>query len=326
MNWQPRQRRRRRRRRIRWRRLASLLGLIVVIFGLVKLICYGIDLLSARRTAQALRTVYYATPVVEPILTTDAPTFTPSPALTPIPTQDLTNLSTQRTTMQPTQSPILRLSSKDYPDNPNLIVGSRFKALRKESKYIVGWLSINKMLDEAVVQRDNEYYLDHDAMGNTNVNGALFLDSTIELKVRPYTYIIYGHNMKSGAMFGNLRNYENPTFYHNDPFISFDTMYETGRYVIFAVSNISVGEEGRYYVDFYALRSANIAERHTAIETLIAASVHTCPIEVQADDQLLVLVTCVEKDEERRVVVARRIRPGENEAELKKLIEKTQKK
>lgn len=131
--------------------------------------------------------------------------------------------------------------------------------------------------------------------------------------------------LKSGAMFGSLRNYENSVFYHNDPFIAFDTMYETGRYVIFAAGCVSTEEWGRNYVDFYALRSANIPERQAAIDTLLAASVHTCTVDVQPEDQLLVLVTCVEKDEERRVVAARRIRDGEDEAALKKLVEKSRK-
>ena len=321
MDWQPRRSRRsRRHRRVRWGRLlVVLLGLAAVIFGLVKLIGYGAQLLSSRRTTQDLREVYYADPTLEPIPMTETPN------LKPVPTPEETLVVTPTVTVTPTQSPIPRLPEMGYPNNPKLTVSSRFKALRKESKYIVGWLSIHRMLDEAVMQRDNVYYMDHDAMGNSNVNGALFLDSGIRLKEKPYTYIIYGHNMKSGAMFGSLRNYENSTFYHNDPFITFDTMYETGRYVIFAVGSVSTEELGRNYIDFYALRSASIPERQAAMDALIAASVHTCNIDVQPDDQLLVLVTCVEKDEDRRVVVARRIRDGEDEAALKKLVEKSRK-
>ena len=324
--WQPQQghsrrhRRVNRHRRLRWGRLlAVLLGLIVAVFGLVKLIAYGIDLLSSRQTANKLQAIYYVAPTETPIPVTLNPTLLPTSVPTPIETEAPTISPT------PKQSPIPRLAAMPYPQNPKLQISSRFKALRKESKYIVGWLSMGKMLDEAVVQRDNVYYLDHDAMGNSNVNGALFLDRGISLKQRPYTYIIYGHNMKSGAMFGSLRNYENSTFYHNDPFITFDTMYETGRYVIFAVGSVSTEEWGRNYVDFYALRSATIPERQAAIDALIAASVHTCTIDVKPDDQLLVLVTCVEKDEDRRVVVARRIREDEDEAELKKLVQKSRK-
>ena len=40
---------------------------------------------------------------------------------------------------------------------------------------------------------------------------------------------------------------------------------------------------------------------------------------------LLVLVTCVEKDDERRVVAARRVREGEDEATLKKLVNMSRK-
>ena len=45
--------------------------------------------------------------------------------------------------------------------------------------------------------------------------------------------------------------------------------------------------------------------------------------DVRLDDQLLVLVTCVKNDEERRVVAARRIRNGETMEELKALAEKS---
>ena len=193
MDWQPRQRRRRRHQRVRWGRvLVVLLGLIVAIYGLIRLISYGVDLLSSRRTAQDLRELYYAAPTLEPSPVTAAPSLTP-----PAPTPEETPLVTPTVTVAPNQSPIPRLPSMSYPDNPKLTVSNRFNALRRKSKYIVGWLSIYRMLDEAVVQRNNVYYLDHDAMGNSNVNGALFLDSGINLKTRPYAYIIYGHNMKS---------------------------------------------------------------------------------------------------------------------------------
>lgn len=65
-----------------------------------------------------------------------------------------------------------------------------------------------------MAQRDDIYYLDHDVMGTSNVNGTLFLDAAISLKTRPYAYIIYGHNMKSGAMFGSLPSDSSSPFFH----------------------------------------------------------------------------------------------------------------
>ena len=317
MERNPRKRRSDRHRRTHWQKwLVVLAAGGLAIFGAVKLTGYGMDMLSARKTSQELRDVYYneASPTPEIAETTPSPV----PIATPGPTIPASPA--------PTQTPAARLPSASYPDNPKLQISSRFKALQKESKYIVGWLTVNHLLDEPVVQKDNEYFLTRDAKGKENVNGALFLDAAVSLKTRPYTLVVYGHNMKSGAMFGNLRNFENSGYYHNNPFISFDTMYETGRYVVFAVGNVSTEAGVKNGVDFLALLSSNVQQRQTALNALVKASVFTNAVDVRPQDQLLLLVTCVDKDDERRVVAARRIRDGEDENELKTLVQFSRKK
>ncbi len=312
--WTPRSRRRRNRRRLFWKLLLVVFASALTLFGLVRLTVYGLDWAASRKTARELRDIYHAETDFEPILPTEtpfsAPTETPEPAASDAPS--------------PTSAPVLPAMA--YPNNPKLQITSRFKALQKESKYIIGWLTLDKLLDEPVVQKDNVYFLTRDARGKENVNGALFLDSMVSLKTRPYALIIYGHNMKTGAMFGCLRNYENISYYRGDPFITFDSLYENGRYVVFAVGSVSTEEKARNYVDFFAFNSRSIPERQKAIDALISASVHTCTVDVQADDQLLVLVTCVDSDEERRVVAARRLRDGEDETALKKLVHYSRKK
>jgi len=291
------------------------LGAILLLFGLIKLIGYASDWLAARNISKELQAVYYDAPTDEPTLTTEVPSPTPAPKETAVPT----------VSPVPTHSPALRLEAMAYPNNSKLTISSRFKALQRESKYIMGWLNMGKLVDEPVVQRDDTFYLTHDAAGKENVNGAIFLEASIGIKTRPYTYILYGHNMKTGAMFGSLRNYESRSFYHTDPFITFNTMYEDGRYVIFAVGGISTEEYSRHYVDFHDLKSADREKRQSAIDALISSSVFTCPIDVQVDDQILLLVTCTEKDQDRRVVAARRVRDGEDEATLKKTVERSRK-
>ena len=311
--WQWNGRRRHARfRRFRWDRLALvILSAALIVFGIVKLAGYGADYAASRQTADELKQAYQET--------TPEPMETPAPTASPVPPMPSPTVSQAAPASTPAPEPMLGAVS--YPNNPSLKINNRFKALRKENKDIVGWLNLGTLLDEAVVQRDEEYYMTHDALGKKNVNGAIFLDSGISLKTRPYCYILYGHNMKTGAMFGNLRNYENLQFYHANPFISFDSMYEEGRYVIFAVGTINIAERVRNYVDLYLLLSSNIRDRQTAIDTLIKASVHSCTIDVQPDDQLLILVTCVDNVNERRVVAARRVR--EDETELKKIVERS---
>lgn len=282
-------------------------------------------------------------PITTPDPTAEAPAFAaqepsvspaaPNPEPTenvlklPTPVPSATPLPGPTAAMGPPQTPIPKLDPVPYPDNESLEISSRFKALQRTSKYIVGWLKADRLVDEPVMQRDNVFYLNHGPDGKTNVNGALFLDASAKLQTRPYSLVIYGHNMKSGAMFGSLRNYENSTYYHRSPFITFDTMYEDGRYVIFAVGTINVEEEDRPdYVDFFDLYSTAVGGRRKAIDTLISCSVHTCTVDVNVDDQLLVLVTCVDNDNERRVVAARRVRDSETESDLRKLVQKTKKK
>ena len=211
-----------------------------------------------------------------------------------------------------------------YPDNPNAKISAQFQKIRRQNDDIIGWLTIEDMLDEAVVQRDNSYYLNRDYRGYHNANGAIFLDESCDLSTRPYTLILYGHNMKSGLMFGGLRNYETLSFYQNNAFITFDTAYEDGQYVIFAVSTLLVDPGHWDAVNLWNLYSSYAATRQTVLDELLAHSVFRNGIEVTAEDQLLLLVTCVEDDAERRIVAARRIREDESLERLTYFVEHAQ--
>lgn len=75
---------------------------------------------------------------------------------------------------------------------------------------IIGQITINgtKVDYPVVVAKDNKWYLDRDHTGKKNVNGAIFLDYRCRDYNRRRNLILYGHNMKSGAMFQTLHNFE----------------------------------------------------------------------------------------------------------------------
>ena len=159
-----------------------------------------------------------------------------------------------------------------------------------------------------------------------NENGAIFLDENCNLNTRPYTLMIYGHNMKSGAMFGCLRNYENLSFYKENPFITFDTIYEDGRYVIFSIATLDVINSKRDIEVLSLLNTSSRSLRQQAINALASSSVFKNEIDVDGDDQLLLLITCVGNENERRILTARRIQEGESEAVLRMIVEETKEK
>lgn len=293
--------------------LCTILLAGVMLFSAWQLISYAVDYFSAQNASDQLRELYYEA--------TEEPTQAPTPSPTPEPTPTLE----PEATPTPSPTPPVYLEQMRYPSTPHAAISSRFQKLRRQNSDIIGWLSIDGLVDEAVVQRDNTYYLRRDYRGYHNVNGALFLDENIDLLYRPYTLLIYGHNMKTGAMFGNLRNYENLHFYQKNPFVTFDTMYESGRYVIFSIAELSINAGDRNYFSFGRLNSDHIDWRAEAISDLISHSLYFTELDVQPEDQLLLLVTCVDDEEERRVVAARRIREDESEASLQRVVNRARK-
>lgn len=317
---------------------AMLVCVVVLLVSAVNVFSYLFDFVRSRQASRAMRETYYeelaaeqaaqdetdtlAETAIETAEETaeepadeaaapeaaqaaDAPQETGMPAQSEIPVAS----------PAPTEKPS-SLVPMDYPKNPYAKVTNRFAKLQRQNKDIVGWLKIDGLIDEAVVQRDNEYYLRRDYLGYHNVNGAVFLDQQCRLDTRPYTLLLYAHNMKNGLMFGCLRNYEDIGFYRKNPIITFDTAYENGRYVIFAVGTISLDRTDWAFVDFGKLMSSSVDWREDVLYQLKLNSRYTSVIDVRPDDQILMLVTCVDDDTERRVVAARRIREGEDEQKL----------
>lgn len=207
----------------------------------------------------------------------------------------------------------------NWPDNPQMVVSDAFVRLQRRNRDIVGWLSIDHLLEEPVVLRDNDTYLRRDYLGRANDNGALFLEENTRLTHRPDTYIIFGHNMKTGEMFGCLRNYENPAFYRRDPLLSFNVLYEDGRYVVFSVADVDTQPGQLRHVPFMDLENCTRSQRADYIQRLENLSILRTEVPVDADDQLLLMVTCEGDSRFRRVVSARRLRAGETEEHVRRI-------
>ena len=290
------------------RRIFMLLLAVVAIVSAFLLIRYFVWQAQSRRQAEALKAIYYSTKEPQAAAASPQPTAAPTKA-EPRP--------------QATAVPPMPTTVPAYLHNPTLKVSETFRKLQKTNKDIVAWLSVEGHLDQAVVQRNNSYYLTRDYLGHRNDNGALFLDESCLLEKRPDALIIFGHNMKTEAMFGWLHRYRQLNFYRQNPFVTCNTLYEDGRYVIFAVSTISLLNGSLKYLSIYDLNSSNSARRESAIRQLCSLSEHPQAVEVTAGDQLLVLVTCTGDDNTRLLVAARRIRDNESESSLQYSIQHT---
>lgn len=288
----------------KWRIAVLILCAAVATLSCLMLISYFSDLARENRMNDELRELYHdgENPWVTstPITPEPTATVTPVPTAAPAPTEVIPQM----------------LPRIQYPGQGAFLMPTeKFLKLKQKNTDITGWLTVDEVVDNAVVQRDNEYYLTRDYLNKKNVNGAIFLDESISLQTRPYTLMMFGHNMKTGAMFGKLLKYKECTWYRKHAYASFETQYEEGEYIIFSAGKIQA-VPGPNYVNLYALMTDLPESRESVIRQLQNCSFFHTGIDVRPEDQLLLLVTCDGDKEERFVVAARRLREGENKSEL----------
>ena len=214
-----------------------------------------------------------------------------------------------------------------YANNPQLRISESFQKLRQQNRDVVGWLSIAEVLDEPVLQRDNSFYLTHDASGQKNATGALFLDEGCTLRIPTPHLVIHGHNMKEGAMFGSLKKYKlkDATFYKEHAVFTFNTLYEEAQYVIYAVAEVSINPSDADYLPFWAYENFTTQSQWNAyVGKIRELSRYRTQVDVQPGDRLLTLATCSGADNSRRLLVAaRKVRDGESTLTLKQSVYST---
>lgn len=81
-----------------------------------------------------------------------------------------------------------------------------FEELQEINPEVIGWLTIyDTNIDYPLVQSEDDFkYLNHNAKGEPEGSGAIFLDSANNPKFSDFNTIIYGHHMSHHEMFGDL--------------------------------------------------------------------------------------------------------------------------
>lgn len=190
----------------------------------------------------------------------------------------------------------------------------QFTELYEKNHELAGWLSIDgTVIDYPVMQcADNEYYLHHDFYGQDSVYGCLYVKDIADLE-EGTNFIIYGHNMKDGSMFGDLDFYKDKEFYLEHPEISFATLYEERTYEIVAVFLSQVYNRDDDVFKYYQFYQADTQEEFDDFyENIKELSLYDTEVEAEFGDTFLTLSTCAYHVKDGRfVVVAKRTDGGE---------------
>lgn len=182
----------------------------------------------------------------------------------------------------------------------------KFKDLYEQNSDLIGWLFIPEtVIDYPVMQcGDNEYYLHHNFDREEDKYGCLFVKDIADVNTPGTNFIIYGHNMKDGSMFGDLDKYREKTFYEDHSEIIFNTLYEERQYTILAVFLSHVyksNEEGFRYYQFYQADTED--EFRLFYENIMDMALYETGITAELGDTFLMLSTCAYHEEDGRLVV-----------------------
>ena len=208
----------------------------------------------------------------------------------------------------PPPSPLYTL---DGPEEDREVL-EEYKNLLNRNKTLIGWVKIDDTnIDYPVVQAlDNEYYLKHNMDQEYDKNGTIFLDKDCSITKPSTNFIIYGHHMKSGKMFGKLDLYQEEEYCKEHPRIRFDTIYEKGTYEVMYVFRSRVYSEEEIVFKYYQFIDANSEQEfRSCMEEMASLSLYDTGVTAEYGDQLLTLSTCDYQEKNGRfVVVARKIK------------------
>lgn len=169
-----------------------------------------------------------------------------------------------------------------------------FKKLKQINNNTMGWIKIDETnIDYPILQAtDNNYYLKKNIYKQTSTSGSIYLDYRNN-KFNDTNTIIYGHNMKNGTMFAELKKIYEGKIQNN--IIKIQTETEERTYKVIST----------YIVDANYNMEINIQNYNKYISSIIQKSKIKFITEEQIKtSKILTLITCSYNNEERIVVQA----------------------
>lgn len=178
-----------------------------------------------------------------------------------------------------------------------------FVQFAEEYPDAVAWLKIpDTSVDYPVMPGvDNKFYLKHLPNGNKSTMGSLFLDCRSDSD--SLHWIIYGHNMADGKMFGTLKEYEDQDFFadHNSlTIITLDSVYICP---IFSVRQVYADS------DAYLLNFTDNDSFDEYINRAASESLYPIEVDLEKATKVVTLSTCMGRYNQRFIVQAILVQP-----------------
>lgn len=178
-----------------------------------------------------------------------------------------------------------------------------FGGLKAQYSDVVGYLYFGSdFISYPVVKgRDNYYYLNRLPNGVESDSGSIYADNRVTQPSDCDNYIIYGHNMLNGSMFGSLSNYEDQSFYDEHPYFFYIT--EQGTYTVDIIAGCSVIPD----FDIYKTEFTDEQMKAT-INEIVSCSTFVSDVSYEDSDKIMTLSTCSDRYSDTRYIIVGVIR------------------
>ncbi|MDO4648362.1 MAG: class B sortase [Eubacteriales bacterium] len=181
-----------------------------------------------------------------------------------------------------------------------------FDKLRSVNTDVNGWIYVEALPDinyPVVHGTDNDFYLHRTYEKNYNFAGTIFVDYENSADFSDCNTIVYGHNMKNGSMFGQLKKFTSGTeTYDKSKYFWIFTPEASYRYEIIAAYVTAVNS------DTYTLFKGPGQEYEEYQKKILSYSqLPEKPDDLTIKDTIITLSTCTGDSSTRYVVQGRRV-------------------
>lgn len=178
-----------------------------------------------------------------------------------------------------------------------------FSQLKNTNSDIAGWITIdNTYIDYPILQSDdNAYYLYRTATKEYSGLGSIFLDYRNNKDFSDFNSILYGHNMSSNKMFGQIVDFKEKSFFDTH---KTGTLYVAGKTYQLEIFACGVTKSTS---DYYKYGFSSVAEKEDHIKMLKDTAVQWRDSDIGVNDRILALSTCSYEYKDARTVVLAKI-------------------
>ena len=162
-----------------------------------------------------------------------------------------------------------------------------------------GWIKVeNTNIDYPILQgNDNQYYLDKDINKEYLTSGSIFMNY-LNNGFNDENTVLFGHNMRNGTMFAQLKKYKERDFFYGNNDIDIELSNGiTLKYKVFSVYVTDVED------NYIKTKFDNKDEYKEFLDRIKNKSIYKTEIDLNEDDKIITLSTCSYEFNDARIVV-----------------------